>query len=178
MREVETKILEIDVDNVRRKLKKLGAKKVFDGPIHMISFDYPDEKLEKQGVFLRVRKVGDQCEVCFKGKKERKGGIKSREETQVLTSDYDTTVKIFEKLGFQRFFEGGKHRESYKLGRISFEIDTYAEFPAYLEIEAPSEKEVKEWVKKMGFSMEEACNLTAHQLGLFYRKKRKVIRKI
>ena len=68
MKEIEIKILDINPEKIRKKLLELGAEKVFDGEVHVISFDLPDERLNKAGQHLRVRKVGKQVELCLKCK--------------------------------------------------------------------------------------------------------------
>ena len=171
MKEIEIKILELNPEEIRNKLTNLGAEKVFDGRVHAIHFDVPDERLRKAGETLRIRKVDDQVELCFKGK-NISGKFKTKEEIEVTTSNFDDTIKIFEKLGFERFYEGKKRRESYKLGNIRFEIDTYPNMPTFLEIEAPTEEEVVEYVQKLGYTMDQTSNLTALELEKYYKTKK------
>ena len=104
MKEIEVKILDINVDEIRKKLFDLGAKKIFSGQIHMISLDFPNERLRKEGKHFRVRKVGKKTEMCIKGKKKLTK-FKIREETEVFTSNFEETLKILEMLGFEKFFE-------------------------------------------------------------------------
>jgi len=169
MKEIEIKILNIDVEEIRNKLLDLGAEKIFDGEVHALTYDFPEEKLENNDEFLRVRTVGDKTEFCFKGKKED-SQFKTREEIQVTTSDFNETCNILERLGLKKFHDKTKIRESYKLGKVSFEIDTYPEFPTFLEIEAPTEEEVKEYVEKLGYTMEQTTNLGSYQLIEKYQK--------
>ena len=163
MKEIEIKILNINVEEIKKKISNLGAEKVFDGEVHTISIDFPEEKLHGNGEFLRVRKVGNKVEFCFKGKKEN-SQFKTREEIEVTTSNFEDTIEILEKLGLKKFHDIKKHRESYKLGNIHFEIDTYPDFPTFLEIEAPTKEEVKEYVEKLGYTMEQTTNLSSYQL--------------
>ena len=172
MKEIEVKILEIDVDEIRKKLLALGAEKIFDGELDIVGFDYPDGRLFKAGELLRVRKVGKEVELCFKGKKED-SQFKTQEEIEVNTSAFKDTVTILEKIGLQVMYEGKKHRESYKLGKVRFEIDTYPNIPTFLEIEAPTEEEVKSTVEKLGYQMEQTNNLDARQLEKHYQNENK-----
>jgi adenylate cyclase class 2 len=171
MREVEVKILEIDLEEIRKKLLALGAEKIFDGELHVVAFDYPDERLHTAGQILRVRKVGDKVELCFKDKKEA-SKFKVREETEVTTSGFKDTVAILEKAGLKIFYQGEKRRESYKIGPVRFEIDYYAGIPPFLEIEAPTEEQVVEWVEKLGYQMEQTTSMNGRDVKEYYENKK------
>lgn len=163
MKEIEVKVLDVKPEEVRAKLKQFGAKKVFEGEVQAIYFDYPEEKLTKAGNLLRLRKVGDKVELCYKGSKE-KSKLKIMEEIETNTASFDETSKILEKIGLKRLSEAKKHRESYIIGKVKFEIDTYEKIPAFLEIEAPTEQEIIEYIKKLGYTMEQTTNLSGYQL--------------
>ncbi|MBU0470431.1 MAG: class IV adenylate cyclase [Nanoarchaeota archaeon] len=170
MKEIEVKILDIDVPELIRKLQELGAEKVFEGEITAVFFDFPSDQLEKEGKSLRVRKLGEKVELCLKGKKE-KSRFKVREELEVTTNNFEDTLAIFEKLRFKKRFEGRKRRESYQLNKIKIEIDTYPGIPTFFEVEAPSEEEVVETVKKLGFTEEQMSNISVKELFRIYNKK-------
>ncbi len=171
MKEIEIKILEIDVTSIRQKLKKLGAKKTFDGKMHTIVFDTPDEQLKKKGLFLRLRQEGNDVHLCFKGQKDSSKKFKVREEIELTVSSMKDMIIVLEKLGFVKKFEYAKHREQHKLAKTSFDIDTYDKIPTFLEIEAPTEKEVENAVKALGYSMKQTTNVSAGELFQKYKIK-------
>lgn len=166
MKEIEIKILEIDESEIRKKLASFGAEKIFEGEIEARYLS--SENTRKNGETLRVRKVGEKVELCFKGKREN-SIFKIKEEIEVITDHFDNTLKIFERLGFKKSSESKKKRESYKLGRTKFEIDTYQGIPTFLEIEAPTEKEVMEAVKKLGYTMKQTTNRSLKQIYDYYK---------
>ncbi len=170
MNEIEVKILKIDVQDVKSKLKKLGAKKIFDGQIEPVTFDFPDARLKKAKQLLRIRKVGNETELCFKGKKQQ-SALKIQEEIQVNTSNFEETMTILTKIGFIAHRHSPKHRESYSLGNVRFEIDTDPPIPTYLEIEASSEEEVINAVKQLGFKMNQTSNLTGAELHEMHKSR-------
>jgi adenylate cyclase, class 2 len=170
MKEIEVKILDINKEQIRRKLKILKAEKIFSGEVHTISLDFPNRSLSKKNSILRLRRLGDKVELCFKGKQE-KSNFKIRQEIETITDDFEKTLKIFENLGLKRFYEGKKHRESYRLGKTKFEIDTWPDIPAFLEIEAPTEKDVVTAVKMLGYNMNQATNLSGRELHQLYHRK-------
>ncbi|MDR1945316.1 MAG: hypothetical protein LBQ59_04560 [Candidatus Peribacteria bacterium] len=47
----------------------------------------------------------------------------------------------------QKVREKKKHRISFKLSEVEFDIDEYDEIPPLLEIEAKTKKEIKEYIK-------------------------------
>jgi adenylate cyclase, class 2 len=157
MKEIEVKIMDIDLEEIRQKLSNLGAEKVFAGEIHAIAFDHPDLRLDKEDSFVRVRKVGETVELCYKGRNES-SQYKSREEIEVKTNNFEDTIIILERMGLKKFHEGKKNRESYTIGKVRFEIDNWKDIPHFLEIEAPTEKEVKDYVEKLGFTMDQTNN--------------------
>lgn len=164
MKEIEVKILEIDVADIQQKLKTLGTKKTFDGDMHTIVFDTTDGQLKKKGQFLRLRQEGNNVHFCFKGKKDSSKKFKVREEIELNVSSMEDMTIILSQLGLVKKLEYFKHREQYKLGKISFDIDTYKEIPTFLEIEAPTEKEVEKAVKLLGYSMKDTTNASASEL--------------
>ncbi len=169
MKEIEIKILDVNPTEIRKKLAVLGAKKTFDGDVEIVMFDFPDGRLKKNDCLLRVRRLGDKTEVCYKGKNESKT-FKVKEEIEIVADDFENALKIFERLGFKRTYEGKKHREAYHLNDTKFEMDTYAHIPTYLEIDAPDEKSVEKYVKKLGYTMQQTSNMSAYQLAEFYKK--------
>jgi len=168
MKEIEVKILDINVQEVRRKLLDLGAEKVFDGEVHFIVFDFPNETLRKEFKHLRVRKVGNQTELCLKEKGEN-SKFKTQIETEVTTSNFEDTLSIFQKIGLKIFHDRRKHRESYKFKNIKFEIDNWEGVPPFLEIEATTEEDVQEYVEKLGFTMEQASDMNGFQVNKHYK---------
>ncbi len=170
MKEIEVKILEVNPAEIRKKLKALGAQKFFDGEVHAIYLDTPDKSIKKSDMVLRVRTAGDRVELCVKGKRE-KSVFKKSEEIEVTTSSFKDTLAILEMLGFHPWHESRRRRECYRLNNIKFDMDHYKTMPSFLEVEAPTEKEVETYVKKLGFTMKQTTNMTAHGVEEYYKTK-------
>lgn len=172
MNEIELKVLDIDIETTINKLYSLGAQRTFAGEVQAVTFDFP-KPLDKNGRILRVRKLGDSVELCYKGKvSEKEQKVKVREEIEVTTNSFENTIKLFEALGFQVSSEGEKYRESYVLGEVKFDIDVVPNLPPFLEIEAPTKKQIIEYVAKLGFSMDQTSILSARQLQKYYQEKK------
>ena len=171
MNEVEAKILEIDVGKIRKKLKELGAELEYKETQICRILDFDDKRLHKKDEVIRVRKIGNKVELTFKGATKKIGSVKSREEIETHVEDFETILKIFEKLGLTPIRSYNKYRESYKLGKITFELDNFPSLPIppFLEIEGSSKEEVEEMAEKMGFKKEELKSFSGLELLKHYK---------
>ncbi len=122
MRETEIKILEIDRDKVEKRLRTLGARKVFDGEIHALYYDDPAGSIRKRKGTLRLRKEGPKAVLTYKSHVGDRGA-KIRDEKEVHVSDFGTARSILESLGFSPWLEMKKHRTSFRLRGCHFEFD-------------------------------------------------------
>ncbi len=163
MLEKEIKILEIDVWDIVKKLESFWAKKTFEGYIHDIYYDFPDQdknKLEANKRIFRVRKKWDIHMYTIKRKRDKKSEgwekwLKVADEWERIITDVESFTKVLEKYGMKAIREKKKYRISYSLDGIEFDIDDYfyeddrSLIPPLLEIEAPTKKEIKKWIKKL-----------------------------
>ncbi len=163
MKEVEVKILEVDPEQIRKKLEELGAKKTAEGIMKATLFDTEDGKMKKANQTLRLRDWNGKTEFCFKKKGESKE-FKQKEEVETFVENFDAAAKILKGLGFTktRYYE--KKRESYELENIHFEIDSYPKIPVFIEVEAPTQEEVKKGVELLGFTMDKTTSMNAVEI--------------
>ena len=170
MKEIEVKILEIDVEEIEKKLKKLGAEKVFKGEVVSIYFDFEDKLLEKEGKILRLRQKGNSVILTYK-ELISQDEAKIMDEYELAVDDFESTKRIFERIGLFPLYEFNKHRTTYKLNDTHFEIDKYPDIPAFLEIEAPDLDTINEIVSKLGFSKEKVNSYSIKDVLKYYDKK-------
>lgn len=175
MKEIEVKILKINKNQIVKKLKKLKAKKTFNGIIQGEYFDYPNNKLEKNKELLRLRTAGKKVFLTYKGKREQ-SKVKSCEEKEIEVSDFDKMKEILLTIGFE--VKGStikKHRVSFQLGKTHFEIETpleeYSFIPPFMEIESTSERNIYKYAKILGYSTKDCLNWTGNDVIKHYRKK-------
>jgi len=143
MKEVELKFLDINVEDVKGKLEKLGAELKYDTYIEsypFISDEFHGYNSDKK--YLRVRKVDDDVEITYKDPAIT-SDMTAREEINLRVDSYEEAIKLIEKLGFEKGEVFRKHRVHYELGSIHFELDTLDHIPTYLEIETETEDEMK-----------------------------------
>ena len=174
MQEIEVKILEIDKKTIENKLRMLGAKKVFDGTVEAVYYDFPDGYLEKQNKTLRLRKKEDlfetQIEFTSKTPVSRKKA-KIMTEYEVCVDDYDAMKNVLESIGLQECKSLTKQRVSYAIGHVHFEIDTLPDIPTFMEIEAPDIKTLEKQVAALGFKMKDAKPWSGKDVLEHYGKK-------
>jgi len=169
MKEIEVKLLEIKKDEIIKKLEEMGAEKVSDGEMNVLIYDFPDERLTGNGDLVRLRGYEGDSILAFK-RKISKGSTKIMAEYEVKIDNYENMKDILKELGLKILRDYSKHRTSYKLGDVHFDIDTIPGIPTFMEIEAPDEETVKEFVVKLGFSLEDARPWTGKDLLKYYRK--------
>ena len=159
MHEIETKILEIDPKGIEEKLNKMGAEKIQDVMLKVDWFSPLALVKENRPSYLRLRSYSSgKVEVTWKGKKEMLGTVRKTEEVNVLVDSYEKTRMLFEALGYMCYAHQEKKRVSWRLGNVQFDMDTYPHVPTYLEIEASSEKEITDMIKKLDLEKFETCN--------------------
>lgn len=163
MQEMEVKVIDINKEEIIKKLLDLGAKKIFEGDIQASSYDFEDDRLTKDASFIRLRKMGDKPFLTFK-KKITQDHAKVMEETETEVDDFDEMHRILLALGLKPAKDYVKKRTSYKLGKARFEIDEYEKIPAYLEIEAPSIDLINAYVEKLGLDKEKVKTWTGKEL--------------
>jgi adenylate cyclase class 2 len=171
VRETEIKILGIDRKKLEKKLISLGAKKIFDDKIHALYYDTADRSVrERRGTF-RLRREGAISVLTFKAHVDD-SAAKMREETEVTVSDFDAMRSILKSIGFYPWMEMKKHRTTYALPGVHFELDKYTDefgfIPEFLEIEGRDIGTVYESAAALGFSKEDCRPWDALQVAEYY----------
>lgn len=168
--EIEVKILEIPVEETIAKLEKLGAKKVFEGPIEACFFDYADSWLWKRKRFCRLRQIGDKVEFVLKENMSGKS-VKHNVEYEVSVSDFDTMKEMLRRIGLGEKYSSRKNRVSYALENDAhFEFDTIEGIPTYLEIEVHKLEDLEKYVLLLGYTMKDVIALPEGKVREKYGK--------
>ena len=169
MEEIEVKFLNINPEEIQKKLEKIGAKKVGEYFYRRRVFDYPDFRLDKQGAWIRVRDEGDKITLNLK----RRLGVKTHdgttsdegmEEIEIIVSDFEKTAAFLLAVGFiEKFYQETK-RIRWMKGDIEFDIDTWPQLNPYLEIEAPSWGKIDEAIKMLGLNIKDKKIFSTNQI--------------
>lgn len=172
MREIEVKILEVNLEEVERKLISLGAKKVFEGEIKTEFFDFEDFSIKKSNSILRLRKYGEKSFLCLKSSLSKKD-VKEMEETEVEVGDFEKTEKILFSIGLKIYDKIIKKRKSYALDDMRFELERhlyeYSFIPDFIEIESDNKNKIFDAISKLGFKKEDVKPWTIFDVIEYYR---------
>lgn len=117
-------------------------------------YDFPDKRLEKIGGWVRVRKEGDKTTLCYKQLNDRT--LHGTKEITVVVDDFDVTCKFLEAIGLVSKSYQETKRESWKLGEVEIELDTWPWVLSFIEIEAPSEEKLRESAAKLNLDFSDA----------------------
>lgn len=169
MEEIEVKFLNINPEEIQKKLEGIGAEKVGEYFQKWRVFDYPDWRLDKQGAWLRLRDEGDgRVTLSFKqrlGMSDQTGSNDTgMEEIEAHVNDFDKVVAIFQKLGFIEKHYAEKKRIRWKKDDTEFDIDFYPELEPYLEIETTSWEKIDEMTALLGLKKEDRKIFSANQV--------------
>ncbi len=141
-REVEIKLKVSNPPALKRRLKKLGFRKVTPRLLELNSlFDFPDFRLGRKRCAIRLRLTGGRSLLTYKGPRIESDHYKVREEIETSIADAARLRKILRRLGLRQVFHYEKHRTTYAPppsgSNASAGILTYDETPAgnYIELE-------------------------------------------
>jgi adenylate cyclase, class 2 len=175
MKEIEVKILEVNRTTVEENLASLGAKKIFDGNIQTLFFDFKEGTIVKQKNVLRLRKDQEKIELTYK-KVHVTPTAKTAEEISVIVSNLESMKIILENLGLSIIDEMKKYRVSYTLDDARFDFDRYSDkyeyIPEFLEIEAKSPELIYKYAKFLGFEAKDCLPWSTTDLIKHYSFKK------
>lgn len=172
MRELETRIMDIDIENIRKILLDNNAEKVKSEDQINDIYDFEDGRLLSQKGYARIRTIKDRINnktVVFMTTKKMlsQERFKIMEENETIIDNKAMGEGIFRSLGLIKKESIKKYRESYKLFDSLIEIDindkSFCPFP-YLEIETSSEEELQKIVTILGYTLEDTTSETIYDI--------------
>ena len=172
--EIEVRILNIDVDEIRGKIiKNNGILVKKENQINKL-YDFQDGKLLKEKGYARIREVEDLINnktvnyMCVKKAISKdKDKYKIMDEKEIIVNDSNIGEDILLALGLKLNHSIRKYRESYKIFNTLVEIDINDKsfYPdPYIEIEGEDEEEIKKVVKLLGYTMDDTTSLNIFEL--------------
>lgn len=152
--EFEAKAIKINKEEIRRKLKKLGAKLVFPERLFTrITFDNPI--LKSENAWVRLRDEGDKITLAYKEVKN-KTVVDGMSEIILTVSSLEAAKKFVEKLGVSQKNFQQNYREEWQLSKVIFDLDTWPLIDPWLEIEGPNKKIIKNFFAKLELDFSKA----------------------
>lgn len=148
--EIEAQFLDINKNEIRTRLKEIGA--ILEKP----------EILMKRVVFYtgehsfaRVRDEGDKIVMTYKNISDD-NSILGTKEVNIEVNDYDDAILFLRGCGLKIKARQETKREIWRVDDVEICIDTWPWIPTFVEIEGPSEESVWNTAEKLGFSKKQA----------------------
>lgn len=171
MKELETRVFDINVENIRKLMKDYKAKKVKEEYQINNIYDFEDKRLLKDKGYARIRITDDRLnnkEVTYITTKKMlsQGMFKEMEENETIVSDKVAAEGIFNALGLKLQESIKKYRESYEINGGLLEIDindeSFCPYP-YIEIETNSKENLEEILEIVGYTLEDTSSKTIYE---------------
>lgn len=154
--EIEVKFLNIDVDEIRQRLKEAGAH--LEQPMRLMRralIEQPHHRDEH--AFLRVRDQGDKTTLTFKRRAQgKRATIENTQELEVEVSSFDDTVELLREAGWPPITYQENRRETWLLDGAEVVIDEWPWLKPQIEIEAETESIVHEAASLLGLDWNDA----------------------
>ena len=148
--EIEAQFLDINKDDIRLRLKEIGAK-----------LEKPEVLMKRvvfytgEHSFARVRDEGGKIVMTYKDVSDDHS-ILGTKEVNIEVDDYDNAILFLRGCGLKIKARQETKREIWELNEVEICIDTWPWIPTFIEIEGPTEESVWETARKLGFRKEQA----------------------
>lgn len=141
--EVEIKILDVNVDNLVKILLQKGGKKIGQYKLIVDWYRPIGEKLGEENWFLRIRTYSDErSEMTWKGISTKGASSRSHKEINIQLNDPESFGDLLCEIGLEKYAHQEKDRQSWVLGDMKIDIDTYPQMPTYAEIEGNTDEAI------------------------------------
>ena len=159
MQEIETKILEVDKEEIKKKMKLLSAEEIKNTRLFVDWYCPKGAEESGHPWYLRVRKTTDgKSEISWKSLEKFIGNTRQSEEINIDVSDFEKAKSLLEAVGLLHYAHQEKDRITFVYKDWNFDLDQYPGMPAYLEIEGNSEEHVGEAIKLLDLQNHEALS--------------------
>lgn len=155
--EIEVKFLHINHEEIRGRLIDAGF--VCSTPMRLMRraiIDFSDRRLQTgtPNSYIRVRDEGDKVTLTYKQFMTQ--SIDGAKEIEVVTSSFEDTVKVFTSIGLEVASLQESKRETWQNGTSEVVLDEWPWLDPYIEIEAATEREVREIALRLSLDWSEA----------------------
>lgn len=161
--EYEVRVLEIDREEVIKKLEEIGAEFQWDRVQRRYVYDFIP-KID--GKWIRLRTNGKKTTLTIKNLVSSK--IDGTQELEIEVDNFERTHLILKELGYEAKGYQENRRCQYLLNGVEIDIDAWPLIPTYLEIEGPSEEDVYHVLEVLGFDKGDATTRDVEGIYLDY----------
>lgn len=153
-REIEANFLGFDIEAVKNKLRELGATDEGEVLIHERIFDFAERTLDGGDRFVRLRSMRGKTTLTYKH--HQQDVVDGTEEIEFGVTDRELTTLFVQRLGLQLSGIVEKKRHNFRLDTLLIDFDTWPTTETLLQIEGPSEAEIKAAAESLGLNWESA----------------------
>lgn len=153
--EFEVKFVAVDHDNVREKLKAVGAKCEY--PMRLMKraiIEDTNGEMQEKDAYIRVRDEGDKITLTYKQFDAL--SVDGAKEIETTVGSFDDAVRIFDAVGLKTRSMQESKREKWNLGGAEIVLDEWPWLNTYIEIEGANEKKLQEVASMLDFDWEDA----------------------
>ena len=155
--EIEGKFLDINVEEIKNKLKSLNAKMTHkERFMNSAIYDYEDKRLGKIGGWIRVRDEGNKVTLSYKQLNDRT--LHGTKEVSLTINNFENACLFLESIGLKKKTVEEKKREEWILDEVEISIDTWPWIPTFLEMEGKNEKSLRNVCKKLDLNWDEVIH--------------------
>lgn len=171
--EIEVKVLDIDLDEIEKKLQDIGA--VLLAKEYQINtiIDSKDNYINKElDSYLRIREtknlINNETNIYLTLKKNVSCG-KTRQNVEITTEidNKESMISILKDLKYEVIEEGHKERRSYIYEGIRFDLDRWDQntFPyPYMEIEVEKEEDLDKAIELLNINRDKISTKSIMEL--------------
>lgn len=151
--EIEVKFVNVNHDDIRAKLKEIGAE--LEKPMRLMRRVTIDSDFMKtKNAFLRVRDEGDKVTATYKQFDAL--SVDGAKEIEITVGDFQATIDLLGAAGLPyKSFQESK-RETWRLSTVEIVLDLWPWLNPYIEIEADSEATLKDVAAKLSLNWSDA----------------------
>lgn len=165
-KEIETRFLDINKDELVKKLVALGATDKGEEKLEEIIFHAADGSWLGKRKFVRLRKTKGKIKLTYK---ENVGQtVDSAREIELEVSDLDKCSAFFEKVGLRAMRTLEKYRHTFELDGVTLDVDTWPKIPSYIEVEGTSVEALQSVCAKLGLDWEKRFDGDAREVFRHY----------
>ncbi len=152
--EFEATFPEIDKDDIRKRLKSVGARLIRpEFQQRRVTFNLPPG-IGSENCWLRVRDEGERITVSLKEVNGSK--IADQKEICLIVDDFDKAVRLLVLAGCQKKSYQETKREIWNMNEVEICLDEWPYLEPFAELEADSEEKVRNVSDLLGLDYSKA----------------------
>lgn len=150
--EIEVKFLDVEIEDVRARLKGAQAKLI--QPMRMMRRQVFYLVDRNRDAYVRVRDEGDKTTMTYKQFDDL--GLHGAKEVEVVVSSFADARSILQNSGLEPKSYQETRRETWQIGDAEVVIDEWPWLRPFVEIEGQSEQAVRDAAAQLGFNWSNA----------------------